>query len=248
MDRYRAALLAAKETEKKIKALTESENGDENESVLACGKIVPDTKNNCEVSAASLWLKGKRMILHLFEYFKKLSNRQWMSKSIKSCPVEELEGTNTAALIPKHETIFTFADEENWKDCAKNETANEPGSDAVDVYRFKIVSISPIVGVVAAYSLGIIQACSTDLAEYLFGTIEGTVIPESAFRHTAILLKSTYSNDVSSTKLSTSPCGPSGITTVHRDGTEFSVDIQMRVVEYADEPLRALWITYDRSL
>ncbi|CAG8658508.1 2715_t:CDS:2, partial [Paraglomus occultum] len=46
--------------------------------------------------------------------------------------------------------------------------------------------------------------------------VEGTVIPE---------------------KISTSPRGPSGITTVHRDGTEYNVDIQMRVVEYADEPL-----------
>ncbi|CAG8623199.1 2019_t:CDS:2 [Paraglomus occultum] len=92
-----------------------------------------------------------------------------------------------------------------------------------------------------AYSSGTVQACRHDL-------VEGTVIPESAFRHTAILLKSAYSNDVSNTKIFTSPRGPSGITTMHRDGTEFSVDIQTRVVEYADEPLRALWITYDRSL
>ncbi|CAG8557636.1 5137_t:CDS:10 [Paraglomus occultum] len=54
--------------------------------------------------------------------------------------------------------------------------------------------------------------------------VEGTVIPESAFRDLAQYYHG------------------------HRDGTEFSVDIQMRIVEHADEPLRTLWITYDRSL
>ncbi|CAG8591149.1 8158_t:CDS:2 [Paraglomus occultum] len=100
--------------------------------------------------------------------------------------------------------------------------------------------------VVTAYSSGIVQACSTDLAAYfvwdkwtpidwkeeyaVFVTTssglerylksehdlaEGIVIPEGAFRHTAISLKSIYSHHVSSAKISTSP-GPSGITTVHR--------------------------------
>ncbi|CAJ0911040.1 3077_t:CDS:2, partial [Entrophospora sp. SA101] len=45
----------------------------------------------------------------------------------------------------------------------------------------------------------------------------------------------------------TSSQGPSGIIAVHRDGTEFDVDIQMRILESPDQPLHALWITYDRN-
>ncbi|RIB02649.1 kinase-like domain-containing protein [Gigaspora rosea] len=83
--------------------------------------------------------------------------------------------------------------------------------------------------------------------------VEGVLISENAFRRAAASISATSTNrvlyshtkDFSSTSQSTQ--GPSGIIAVHRDGTEFDVDIQMRVVESPDEPLHALWITYDRS-
>ncbi|CAG8601060.1 25398_t:CDS:2, partial [Racocetra persica] len=83
--------------------------------------------------------------------------------------------------------------------------------------------------------------------------VEGVLISENAFRRAAASISSTstdkfiysHTKDFSST---TPPIpGPSGIIAIHRDGTEFDVDIQMRVVESPDEPLHALWITYDRS-
>ncbi|CAG8591502.1 16396_t:CDS:2 [Cetraspora pellucida] len=82
--------------------------------------------------------------------------------------------------------------------------------------------------------------------------VEGVLISENAFRRAATSISSStdkiiysHTKDFSST---TSVQGPSGIIAVHRDGTEFDVDIQMRVVESPDEPLHALWITYDRSV
>ncbi|CAG8724543.1 4192_t:CDS:2, partial [Dentiscutata heterogama] len=83
--------------------------------------------------------------------------------------------------------------------------------------------------------------------------VEGVLISENAFRRAAASISTTSKNnspyshtkDFSSTTLSIQE--PSGIIAVHRDGTEFDVDIQMRVVESPDEPLHALWITYDRS-
>ncbi|CAG8531245.1 16261_t:CDS:2, partial [Racocetra fulgida] len=83
--------------------------------------------------------------------------------------------------------------------------------------------------------------------------VEGVLISENAFRRAAASISSTsadkflysHTKDFSS---ATPPIpGPSGIIAIHRDGTEFDVDIQMRVVESPDEPLHALWITYDRS-
>ncbi|CAG8513026.1 4586_t:CDS:2, partial [Scutellospora calospora] len=83
--------------------------------------------------------------------------------------------------------------------------------------------------------------------------VEGVLISENAFRRAAISISTisknnfpiSHTKDFSTTSLSTQ--GPSGIIAVHRDGTEFDVDIQMRVVESPDEPLHALWITYDRN-
>ncbi|CAG8621218.1 13365_t:CDS:2 [Gigaspora margarita] len=83
--------------------------------------------------------------------------------------------------------------------------------------------------------------------------VEGVLISENAFRRAAASISATSTNKVlySHTKdfssTSQSIQGPSGIIAVHRDGTEFDVDIQMRVVESPDEPLHALWITFDRS-
>ncbi|CAG8456443.1 4923_t:CDS:2 [Ambispora gerdemannii] len=83
--------------------------------------------------------------------------------------------------------------------------------------------------------------------------VEGIVISENTFRHAASMLSSPPSPKPSShvkdfSNATMSVQGPSGITAVHRDGTKFDVDIQMRVVESPDEPLHALWITYDRSV
>ncbi|KAL1921201.1 uncharacterized protein VTP21DRAFT_10917 [Calcarisporiella thermophila] len=39
-----------------------------------------------------------------------------------------------------------------------------------------------------------------------------------------------------------------GITAVHRDGTHFDIDLQIRVVESCGERLFALWLSYDRGL
>ncbi|CAG8682355.1 1926_t:CDS:2, partial [Ambispora leptoticha] len=82
--------------------------------------------------------------------------------------------------------------------------------------------------------------------------VEGIVISENTFRHATSLLSSPPSPKISHVKdfssASISIQGPSGIVAVHRDGTKFDVDIQMRVVESPDEPLHALWITYDRSV
>ncbi|CAG8596942.1 18664_t:CDS:2, partial [Acaulospora morrowiae] len=81
---------------------------------------------------------------------------------------------------------------------------------------------------------------------------EGIVITENAFRRAVATLISHTKNlpaskEPSSTVLAMPVQGPSGIIAVHRDGTEFDVDIQMRVLESSDEPLHALWITYDRN-
>ncbi|CAG8507435.1 1919_t:CDS:2 [Diversispora eburnea] len=83
--------------------------------------------------------------------------------------------------------------------------------------------------------------------------VEGIVISESAFRRAASmisvpqndLLPYNHPKDFSSSTITGQ--GSSGIIAVHRDGTELDVDIQMRVVESPDEPLHALWITYDRN-
>ncbi|CAJ0828009.1 8637_t:CDS:2 [Entrophospora sp. SA101] len=101
--------------------------------------------------------------------------------------------------------------------------------------------------------------------------VEGIVISENTFRRAASLLSvatptsatnlflyTAHPKDCSSSSASTissitatvpfSSHGPSGIIAVHKDGTEFDVDIQMRVLESPDEPLHALWITYDRNI
>ncbi|RHZ56303.1 hypothetical protein Glove_402g55 [Diversispora epigaea] len=82
---------------------------------------------------------------------------------------------------------------------------------------------------------------------------EGIVISESSFRRAAAMISApqndllpyNHSKDFSSSTITGQ--GSSGIIAVHRDGTELDVDIQMRVVESPDEPLHALWITYDRN-
>ncbi|GBC03202.1 hypothetical protein RclHR1_05010002 [Rhizophagus clarus] len=93
------------------------------------------------------------------------------------------------------------------------------------------------------------------LIEYLASEralVEGIVISEHAFRRAAAYVSNLFvytcghSKDFSNVSISGQ--GPSGIIAVHRDGTEFDVDIQMRVVESPDEPLHALWITYDRNV
>ncbi|RIA96871.1 kinase-like domain-containing protein [Glomus cerebriforme] len=80
--------------------------------------------------------------------------------------------------------------------------------------------------------------------------VEGIVINEYSFRRAAAFISSlvvcTHGKDFSNASISGQ--GPSGIIAVHRDGTEFDVDIQMRVIESPDEPLHALWITYDRNV
>ena len=61
------------------------------------------------------------------------------------------------------------------------------------------------------------------------------------------LLHSFRKIQIDSSTASVSGQGPSGIIAVHRDGTKFDVEIQMRVVESPDELLHVLWITYDRN-
>ncbi|KAG9302331.1 hypothetical protein G9A89_008823 [Geosiphon pyriformis] len=84
--------------------------------------------------------------------------------------------------------------------------------------------------------------------------VEGIVISENTFRHAVAMLSSPPSPKHSTCTLlkdfTVNPPvqGPSGIIAIHRDGTEFEVDIQMRVVESPEEPLHALWITYDRTV
>jgi hypothetical protein len=93
------------------------------------------------------------------------------------------------------------------------------------------------------------------LIEYLASEralVEGIVISEHAFRRAAAYISNlfiyTHGHSKDFSNVSISGQGPSGIIAVHRDGTEFDVDIQMRVVESPDEPLHALWITYDRNV
>ncbi|CAB4394228.1 uncharacterized protein OCT59_010909 [Rhizophagus irregularis] len=93
------------------------------------------------------------------------------------------------------------------------------------------------------------------LIEYLASEralVEGIVISENAFRRATAYISNlfiyTHGHSKDFSNVSISGQGPSGIIAVHRDGTEFDVDIQMRVVESPDEPLHALWITYDRNV
>ncbi|CAG8484433.1 6196_t:CDS:2, partial [Acaulospora colombiana] len=153
------------------------------------------------------------------------------------------------------------------------ESQDEPNSTII--YKLKIISIPTIAGVITAHSTGVIQSCNSDFVKYLFGVgaqelngkrriesllpqfsrlievigserplVEGVVISENTFRRAAAVLTSTNLAQKELPNI-VSTQGPSGITAVHRDGTEFDVDIQMRVVESSDEPLHALWITYD---
>ncbi|CAG8637319.1 11075_t:CDS:2, partial [Funneliformis caledonium] len=144
------------------------------------------------------------------------------------------------------------------------------------LYRLKIISIPTIAGVITAHKTGVIQSCNSDFVKYLFGVdaheligkryiesllpqfprlveyltservlVEGILITELAFRRAASFISKMYTPG---REFNVSGQGPSGIIAVHRDGTRFDIDIQMRVVESPDEPLHVLWITYDRNV
>ncbi|CAI2164978.1 15943_t:CDS:2 [Funneliformis geosporum] len=152
----------------------------------------------------------------------------------------------------------------------------EDDENTCTLYRLKIISIPTIAGVITAHKTGVIQSCNSDFVKYLFGVgaheligkryiesllpqfprlveyltservlVEGILITEHAFRRAASFISKMYTPGK---EFHVSGQGPSGIIAVHRDGTRFDVDIQMRVVESPDEPLHVLWITYDRNV
>ncbi|CAJ0911494.1 14075_t:CDS:10 [Entrophospora sp. SA101] len=213
---------------------------DNSEAVLACGRVIPIQRKNEETSAASLWLKvkkdecGNSVFIWIFE--------------------EIIESTMTVEINEKGTILKT-----------SGEVKSLYG------YGLKIISIPTIAGVITSHATGVIQSCNSDFVKYLFGVgaqeligkknidkllpqfphllkflesesglVEGIVISENAFRRAA-----------SSSSVATSPTNLFLYNTHQRDyssaanGTEFDVDIQMRVLEAPDEPLHALWITYD---
>ncbi|CAH1759480.1 18514_t:CDS:10 [Entrophospora sp. SA101] len=215
---------------------------DNSEAVLACGRVIPIQRKNEETSAASLWLKvkkdecGNSVFIWIFE--------------------EIIESTMTVEINEKGTILKT-----------SGEVKSLYG------YGLKIISIPTIAGVITSHATGVIQSCNSDFVKYLFGVgaqeligkknidkllpqfphllkflesesglVEGIVISENAFRRAA-----------SSSSVATSPTNLFLYNTHQRDyssaanGTEFDVDIQMRVLEAPDEPLHALWITYDRT-
>nr|CAG8484126.1 10630_t:CDS:10 [Entrophospora candida] len=238
---------------------------DNSEAVLACGRVIPIQRKNEETSAASLWLKvkkdecGNSVFIWIFEEIiestmtVEINEKGTILKT--SGEVKSLYGYGLKIIsIPTIAGVITSHATGVIQSC---------NSDFVK-YLFG-VGAQELIG---KKNIDKLLPQFPHLLKFLeseSGLVEGIVISENAFRRAAasssvatsptnLFLYNTHQRDyssaasitsTSSTSFPFSSHSPSGIIAVHRDGTEFDVDIQMRVLEAPDEPLHALWITYD---
>ncbi|ORZ19529.1 hypothetical protein BCR42DRAFT_481621 [Absidia repens] len=132
----------------------------------------------------------------------------------------------------------------------------------------QITSLPTISGLITVHQSGMVQSMNPVPAKYLFGyktkgvvetmhiddllpqfmTLVNLLRQQHLLRHNRMvtfeecldILHKSSTNSMTPTTTTTS------ITAIHRDGSRFDVELQIRWVESADENLYSVWITYDR--
>ncbi|KAI8646005.1 kinase-like domain-containing protein [Parasitella parasitica] len=244
-------------------------------NVLICGDVIPIIKQDGTKSSASLWLKEKKnqsgssvfiwILEEVFQSSIKIRLNSNTIESIDNDDASELFGYLSSELLqrPIQQLIAQYNATEKFFGCRTKLNGYFPVMIGhTDQNTIRITSMPALAGLVTvARRTGIIQSCDNAFSKYLFGYPDMCNLPLSKFvpQYTALIsclerdellvegyvLNNSMCCDILRANLSQETQPPPIILAVHRDGTCFEIDLQIKLLDDGDA--YALWVTYDRD-
>ncbi|KAI9354000.1 kinase-like domain-containing protein [Pilaira anomala] len=264
---HRPLLLA-----KIVKRRQDHHHSNLNGTVLICGDIIPIVKQDGTKSSASLWLKEKKndigtsifiwIIEEIFQSTIKLVLKQdkktiqWIEKGVSelfgySCT--ELDGASIqTTLLPHFDTHHTFFGART----KLNATFPVMVKHVPEKDLIRITSMPTLAGLVTVTPNGSIQNSNVTFLKYLFGyqhdlthTNIASLIPQfKSLIHyldrDQLLQEGYVLNHLVCRDVLYAYTKNSAITALHRDGTAFEIELEIKLLE---DNCYALWIAFDRE-